>query len=226
MFNEDPWWPIQKLKQALTKTKTVMQTSNAASPSIPSDASGTDTDQGAIISDAVCVTNNYFIMFTNFIFVIAYFGGSIKVMTAADDTKAPNNRRRSYNSASDPDMEDEESEKRRKFLERNRYTTNEIAKFGMVYQPFMVPVCRAAAFRSRQKRKRWVSNLEAKTNAMNAANRLLQNEVIALRSEVAQLKLQLLAHKDCPVTLAMCGQQPLVVAATNNNRKALCFMLQ
>lgn len=68
---------------------------------------------------------------------------------------------------------------------------------------------RAAAFRSRQKRKRWVTNLEAKTTVMNTANKLLQNEVLALRSEVAQLKLQLLAHKDCPVTLAMC-QQPLV----------------
>lgn len=65
---------------------------------------------------------------------------------------------------------------------------------------------RAAAYRSRQKRKRWVTNLEAKTTAMNTANKMLTNEVIALRNEVAQLKLQLLAHRDCPVTLAMCQQ--------------------
>ena len=45
--------------------------------------------------------------------------------------------------------------------------------------------------------------MEAKTMSMNNANKLLQNEVSALRSEVAQLKLQLLAHKDCPVTLAL-----------------------
>jgi hypothetical protein len=77
-----------------------------------------------------------------------------------------------------------------------------------------VKMNRAAAFRSRQKRKRWVNNLEQKTAAMNAANRTLQNEVVALRSEVAQLKLQLLAHKDCPVTLAMC-QPPSI--PTNNN---------
>ena len=59
-----------------------------------------------------------------------------------------------------------------------------------------------------------MSNLEAKTNAMNNANRMLQNEVLALRTEVAQLKLQLLAHKDCPVTLAMC--QPAAPAKSIN----------
>ncbi|KAI9564664.1 hypothetical protein GHT06_008405 [Daphnia sinensis] len=106
------------------------------------------------------------------------------IMDTVDSTQRKN-RRRSYNSASDQDLDEEESEKRRRFLERNR----------------------AAAFRSRQKRKRWVTNLEAKTNVMNTANKLLQNEVMSLRNEVAQLKLQLLAHKDCPVTLAMCQQQ-------------------
>lgn len=80
---------------------------------------------------------------------------------------------------------------------------------------FLILFIRAAAFRSRQKRKRWVTNLEAKTTVMNTANKLLQNEVLALRSEVAQLKLQLLAHKDCPVTLAMCQQPP--VSGNSNN---------
>lgn len=61
--------------------------------------------------------------------------------------------------------------------------------------------------RSRQKRKCWVSNLEAKLMAVNNTNKLLQSEVVTLRSELAQLKLQLLAHKDCSVTLALL-QQP------------------
>jgi hypothetical protein len=41
-------------------------------------------------------------------------------MDVNDSTK-PNNRRRVYNSASDQDLDEEESEKRRRFLERNRY---------------------------------------------------------------------------------------------------------
>ncbi len=40
-----------------------------------------------------------------------------------DDSTRPNRRRRGYNS-SDPDLDEEESEKRRKFLERNRYILN------------------------------------------------------------------------------------------------------
>uniref|UniRef100_A0A9J8BLC4 Cyclic AMP-dependent transcription factor ATF-2 n=2 Tax=Cyprinus carpio TaxID=7962 RepID=A0A9J8BLC4_CYPCA len=76
-------------------------------------------------------------------------------------------------SVEDPD------EKRRKFLERNR----------------------AAASRCRQKRKVWVQNLEKKAEDLSSVNGQLQNEVTLLRSEVAQLKQLLLAHKDCPVTL-------------------------
>ncbi|EFX74489.1 hypothetical protein DAPPUDRAFT_324326 [Daphnia pulex] len=161
-----------KLKQALTKAKPANQPLNGNSPCGTSDASGTDTEP---------LTN------------------ADSVMDVNDSTK-PNNRRRVYNSASDQDLDEEESEKRRRFLERNR----------------------AAAFRSRQKRKRWVTNLEAKTTVMNTANKLLQNEVLALRSEVAQLKLQLLAHKDCPVTLAMCQHPPVsgnsVLIAGNQSR--------
>ncbi|XP_056283015.1 cyclic AMP-dependent transcription factor ATF-2 isoform X2 [Pseudoliparis swirei] len=69
-------------------------------------------------------------------------------------------------------------EKRRKFLERNR----------------------AAASRCRQKRKVWVQSLERKADDINSMNGQLQNEVSLLRTEVAQLKQLLLAHKDCPVT--------------------------
>ncbi|XP_054471362.1 cyclic AMP-dependent transcription factor ATF-2 isoform X2 [Anoplopoma fimbria] len=69
-------------------------------------------------------------------------------------------------------------EKRRKFLERNR----------------------AAASRCRQKRKVWVQSLEKKAEDLNSMNGHLQSEVTLLRTEVAQLKQLLLAHKDCPVT--------------------------
>uniref|UniRef100_A0A8C2ENK6 Activating transcription factor 2 n=1 Tax=Cyprinus carpio TaxID=7962 RepID=A0A8C2ENK6_CYPCA len=81
--------------------------------------------------------------------------------------------RRRRTTSEDPD------EKRRKFLERNR----------------------AAASRCRQKRKVWVQNLEKKAEDLSSMNGQLQNEVTLLRSEVAQLKQLLLAHKDCPVTL-------------------------
>lgn len=60
---------------------------------------------------------------------------------------------------------------------------------------------------------------------MNTANRLLQNEVMSLRSEVAQLKLQLLAHKDCPVTLAMCQQTSVPSNNSNNYYEMSMYML-
>lgn len=78
-------------------------------------------------------------------------------------------------------------EKRQRFLERNR----------------------AAASRCRQKRKIWVNQLESKSDDLLQTNNLLLNEINALRSEVAQLKALLLAHKDCPVTVqqkALLGQ--------------------
>ncbi|XP_065666087.1 cyclic AMP-dependent transcription factor ATF-2 isoform X6 [Hydra vulgaris] len=70
-------------------------------------------------------------------------------------------------------------EKRKKFLERNR----------------------AAASRCRQKRKVWVNQLEKKSDDLMQTNAELMNEINSLRSEVAQLKALLLAHKECPVTL-------------------------
>lgn len=75
-----------------------------------------------------------------------------------------------------PDFSPEE--KRQRFLERNR----------------------AAAFRCRQKRKMWVSQLESKSQDLMQTNSRLMKEINALRREVAQLKALLLAHKDCPVT--------------------------
>eukprot|EP00794_Sanderia_malayensis_P003220 gene3220-3697_t len=70
-------------------------------------------------------------------------------------------------------------ERRKRFLERNR----------------------AAASRCRQKRKVWVQQLEKKADDLSATNTVLQGEISHLRTEVAQLKGLLLAHKDCPVTM-------------------------
>uniref|UniRef100_A0A1B6GCG5 BZIP domain-containing protein n=1 Tax=Cuerna arida TaxID=1464854 RepID=A0A1B6GCG5_9HEMI len=81
--------------------------------------------------------------------------------------------------------EDDEEAKRKRFLERNR----------------------AAAMRCREKRKFWVATLERRAEQMLSNNQQLQLEVGALRAEVAHLKTLLLAHKDCPVTQAMCNNQ-------------------
>ncbi|XP_029461698.1 cyclic AMP-dependent transcription factor ATF-2 isoform X2 [Rhinatrema bivittatum] len=69
---------------------------------------------------------------------------------------------------------DDPDEKRRKFLERNR----------------------AAASRCRQKRKVWVQSLEKKAEDLSSLNVQLQVYLPLLRTEVAQLKTALLAHKD------------------------------
>lgn len=65
-------------------------------------------------------------------------------------------------------------------------------------------MCRAAAMRCREKRKFWMAALEQRAEQMMSNNQQLQVEVGALRSEVAHLKTLLLAHRDCPVTRAMC----------------------
>ncbi|KAL3835847.1 hypothetical protein ACJMK2_021308 [Sinanodonta woodiana] len=75
--------------------------------------------------------------------------------------------------------DEDPEERRRKFLERNR----------------------AAAARCRQKRKQWIVNLERKAEELTSTNTRLQGECNQLRTEVAQLKSLLLAHKDCPITL-------------------------
>ncbi|XP_034530909.1 cyclic AMP-dependent transcription factor ATF-7b isoform X3 [Notolabrus celidotus] len=85
----------------------------------------------------------------------------------------PTGGRRRRATEMDPD------ERRQRFLERNR----------------------AAASRCRQKRKLWVNSLEKKADDLVNMNVSLTNEVTLLRSEVAQLKQLLLAHKDCPVTM-------------------------
>ncbi|KAA0196177.1 hypothetical protein HAZT_HAZT004372 [Hyalella azteca] len=76
--------------------------------------------------------------------------------------------------------EDDDEEKRMKFLERNR----------------------AAAVRCREKKKEWVKKLASKSTELATVNTRLQAEVASLRADVATLKGLLLQHKTCPVTLA------------------------
>ena len=93
------------------------------------------------------------------------------VQTRAADTSTPNRKRKAE--------EDDPDERRKKFLERNR----------------------AAAARCRQKKKVWINGLEQKADDLQGTNNALLNEVAMLKSEVAQLKQLLLAHKNCPITL-------------------------
>ncbi|XP_064644071.1 cyclic AMP-dependent transcription factor ATF-7-like isoform X2 [Lineus longissimus] len=81
--------------------------------------------------------------------------------------------------------EGDPDERRRKFLERNR----------------------AAAARCRYKRKAWINGLEKKSDDLAGVNQRLTSEITSLRTEIAQLKSLLLAHKNCPVTLQQQAQQ-------------------
>ncbi|KAF9167555.1 hypothetical protein DFQ27_004582 [Actinomortierella ambigua] len=74
----------------------------------------------------------------------------------------------------------DEEEKRRNFLERNRQ----------------------AALKCRQRKKQWLSNLQAKVEYLTTDNEHLQSQTAALRDEIIHLKALLLAHKDCPVAQA------------------------
>ncbi|GJJ69561.1 ATF/CREB family transcription factor [Entomortierella parvispora] len=74
----------------------------------------------------------------------------------------------------------DEEEKRKNFLERNRQ----------------------AALKCRQRKKQWLSNLQAKVEYLSTDNEHLQAQTAALRDEIIHLKALLLAHKDCPVAQA------------------------
>ncbi|KAF9945179.1 hypothetical protein BGZ72_001588, partial [Mortierella alpina] len=74
----------------------------------------------------------------------------------------------------------DEEEKRKNFLERNRQ----------------------AALKCRQRKKQWLSNLQAKVEYLTTDNEHLQNQTAALRDEIIHLKALLLAHKDCPIAQA------------------------
>ncbi|KAF9103142.1 hypothetical protein BGX29_003738 [Mortierella sp. GBA35] len=74
----------------------------------------------------------------------------------------------------------DEEEKRKNFLERNRQ----------------------AALKCRQRKKQWLTNLQAKVEYLTNDNEHLQAQTSALRDEIIHLKALLLAHKDCSVAQA------------------------
>ena len=57
--------------------------------------------------------------------------------------------------------------------------------------------------RCRQKRKRWICELESRANHLQSINNILQTELLALRTELSEVKAILLQHRDCPVTQSM-----------------------
>ncbi|KAF9908385.1 hypothetical protein EC991_009840 [Linnemannia zychae] len=79
-----------------------------------------------------------------------------------------------------PEDKMDDEEKRKNFLERNRQ----------------------AALKCRQRKKQWLSNLQAKVEYLTTDNEHLQTQTAALRDEIIHLKALLLAHKDCPVAQA------------------------
>tara|TARA_R110002003_G_scaffold111_4_gene9445 strand:+ start:21506 stop:22675 length:1170 start_codon:yes stop_codon:yes gene_type:complete len=98
-----------------------------------------------------------------------------------------------------------DEEKRKNFLERNRYVT-----VGLHHD--VTNLHRVAALKCRQRKKQWLANLQAKVELFSTENDALSATVTQLREEIVNLKTLLLAHKDCPVSQA----QGLHGAAMNN----------
>ncbi|KAJ3101763.1 hypothetical protein HDU96_009865 [Phlyctochytrium bullatum] len=73
----------------------------------------------------------------------------------------------------------DEEDKRRQFLERNRQ----------------------AAYKCRQKKKQWLTELQTKVESMTGENERLRDAASRLREEVLGLKAMLLAHRDCAVAV-------------------------
>lgn len=136
----------------------------------------------------------------------------------AEDTPAKGNKRQKGNHGSmnmpEEDMmsddDDDENklgadgkkmtdeEKRKNFLERNRY----------VCMLSALPLCianrvhRVAALKCRQRKKQWLANLQQKVEIFSTENDALAATVTQLREEIVGLKTLLLAHKECPVSQA------------------------
>ncbi|KAK3848705.1 MAG: hypothetical protein J3R72DRAFT_429553 [Linnemannia gamsii] len=89
-----------------------------------------------------------------------------------------NSKKKAKPGTGEEKMDDEE--KRKNFLERNRQ----------------------AALKCRQRKKQWLTNLQAKVEYLTNDNEHLQGQTAALRDEIIHLKALLLAHKDCPVAQA------------------------
>ena len=66
----------------------------------------------------------------------------------------------------------------------------------------LLPLCRAAAARCRQKKKQWVEGLEKKAKEIEVAHSTMQEEIEVLKEEIANLTNILLAHRDCPLLMS------------------------
>jgi len=86
-----------------------------------------------------------------------------------------------------------DEEKRRNFLERNRY----VLSFGL-WSPRLTSH-RVAALKCRQRKKQWLANLQAKVEMYSAENDSLNTQVATLHDEIRNLRNLLIQHKDCPV---------------------------
>ncbi|KAJ3172747.1 hypothetical protein HDU87_007835 [Geranomyces variabilis] len=95
-------------------------------------------------------------------------------METDEKSGSPTGGSRSTKRKSAP-TEDEQDEKRKRFLERNR----------------------VAASKCRMKKKQWLQDLETKSAEIGQSNRQLQNIVTQLKEEVMVLKSQLLLHRNC-----------------------------
>ena len=99
-----------------------------------------------------------------------------------------------------------DEEKRKNFLERNRYVLLIPSRLGV----FTDLIRRVAALKCRQRKKQWLANLQAKVELFTSENDALTATVTQLREEIVNLKTLLLAHKDCPVSQAQ-GLGPLMM---------------
>lgn len=124
----------------------------------------------------------------------------------------------------------DEEEKRKNFLERNRQgeKLEDLRLLGMI----VVSLCclmnkyliagllhffiLLAALKCRQRKKQWLSNLQAKVEYLTTDNEHLQTQTAALRDEIIHLKALLLAHKDCPVAQAN-GVYAHTIGVANNH---------
>lgn len=128
--------------------------------------------------------------------------------------------------ASEDKMDDEE--KRKNFLERNRQGKEKTfgsdeqfffdAEQMYSFRPFYCYLL--AALKCRQRKKQWLSNLQAKVEYLSTDNDHLQAQTAALRDEVIHLKALLLAHKDCPVAQSN-GVYAETIGVPNNNMNNL-----
>lgn len=110
----------------------------------------------------------------------------------SEDEQQMNQQQDQYH-ADGKKMTDEE--KRKNFLERNRYVyiTSKASKYCLTD-------CSVAALKCRQRKKQWLANLQAKVEIFSSENDTLSAQVNQMRDEIVQLKQILIQHKDCPIS--------------------------